>query len=72
MSPKAKEISDMVAMLPDAEQDLAYEMVKRLVLAWDPDFTKATPAERKHMKEAEKSGFVPEDEVDWNNLNKYA
>lgn len=43
-----------------------------LVLAWDPDFTKATPAERKHMKEAEKSGFVPEDEVDWNNLNKYA
>lgn len=29
--------------MPFQEQDLAKELVKRLVLAWDPDFTKLTP-----------------------------
>ena len=49
-------ISDTTAMLkelPVSEQKLAYEFVKRLVLAWDPDYTKLTPNEELSLKEAE-------------------
>lgn len=47
-------------------------MFSKDVLAWDPDFSKVTPEERKRIDEAEKSGFIPEDEIDWDNLGKYA
>lgn len=49
-------ISDTTAMLkelPVSEQKFAYEFVKRLVLAWDPDYTKLTPNEELNLKEAE-------------------
>lgn len=62
----------MFEMLPEQEQELAYETVKRFVLAWDPDFTKVTPEERRRIDEAEKSGFISDDEIDWDNLEKYA
>ncbi len=55
-----------------SEREFAQEFVRKLVLAWDPDFTKATPEEAAKMKEAEESGFIPEDEIDWENLGKYA
>lgn len=55
-----------------SEREFAQEFVRKLVLAWDPDFTKATPEEAVKMKEAEESGFIPEDEIDWENLGKYA
>lgn len=29
------------------------ELIKKLLLAWDPDFTKVTPEERKRMEAAE-------------------
>lgn len=45
-------ISDMVSYLPENEQTLVFEFVKRIVLAWDPDFTKLTPQEEKELKEA--------------------
>jgi predicted transcriptional regulator len=41
----AQEIANMIDMLPEGEQNLAYEVMRRMVLAWDPDFTKATPAD---------------------------
>lgn len=47
------------------------KLVKRLVLAWDPDFAKVTKNELKEIKDAEKSGFISEDNVDWNNLKQY-
>ena len=72
MSTLQKEIDSMLELLPDSEQKLAYEFIKRLVLAWDSDYTKVTPKEREQLEEAEKSGFVPEDEIDWDNLSKYA
>ncbi|MGN0637482.1 MAG: hypothetical protein ACI4J0_03840 [Huintestinicola sp.] len=72
MSPKTKQLILMFEMLPEQEQELAYETVKRFVLAWDPDFTKVTPEERQHIDEAEKSGFISDDEIDWDNLEKYA
>lgn len=46
-------VAEMVSMLPPSEQNLAFEMVKRLVLAWDPDFTKLTPSEAAELREAE-------------------
>ena len=55
-------------MLSESEQSFAYEFVKRLVRAWDPDFTKVTPEEAKQLEEAEKSGFISESEIDWDNL----
>lgn len=72
MSTLQKEIDSMLELLPDSEQKLAYEFIKRLVLAWDSDYTKVTPKEREQLEQAEKSGFVPEDEIDWDNLSKYA
>lgn len=72
MSTLQKEIDSMLELLPDSEQKLAYEFIKRLVLAWDSDYTKVTPKEREQLEEAEKSGFVPENEIDWDNLSKYA
>ncbi len=72
MAPKAQEIARMVDMLPEEEQTLAFDLVKRLVLAWDPDFTKVTPEEAAQLQAAEDSGFVPEEEIDWDDLGKYA
>lgn len=49
-------ISDTTAMLkelPVSEQKFTYEFVKRLVHAWDPDYTKLTPNEELSLKEAE-------------------
>ncbi len=72
MSSTAMNIARMVNMLPESDQLFAQEFIRKLVLAWDPDFTKATPDEIKSMEEAEKNGFIPEEEIDWNNLGKYA
>lgn len=40
-------------ILPEDEQLFAYEFVKRMVLAWDSDFTKCTKEELKAIEEAE-------------------
>ena len=67
---KSKEISALVDLLPDNEQVLAYEFIKRMVLAWDSDFTKLTPAERKRLEEAEQDFIngdtVNHNDIDWN------
>lgn len=72
MSPKTQQLIMMYEMLPEKEQELAFETLKRFVLAWDPDYTKMTPDEKKNLESAENSGFVSEDEIDWDNLSQYA
>lgn len=72
MLDKTLQIAEMLDMLPEQEQNLACEMLKRIVLAWDPDFTKTTEQERKNIDAAEQSGFVAESEIDWDNLSAYA
>ena len=52
MSAVTKQITDMVDVLPENEQTLVYELVKRMVLAWDPDFTKVTPREHAAIEKA--------------------
>ena len=78
MSAITLNIIKMVDMLPESEQRFAEEFIKRLVLAWDPDFTKLTEAERARLEEAaqidaaEKSGYILDENIDWDNLSKYA
>ena len=55
-------------MLPETDKAIAYEFIKKLVLAWDPDFTKVTKEEAKAIEAAENSGFVDADVIDWENI----
>ena len=70
MSELAQKTAKMLDMLPATEQQLAYEMLKRIVLAWDPDFTKLTPAEAEALAEAEAEAdageTVSHDAINWN------
>ncbi|MEG0502564.1 MAG: hypothetical protein RSD26_11885 [Cellulosilyticaceae bacterium] len=54
MSPVSQQIVELVDMLPEEEQNLAYEFIKRMVLAWDADFTKITPIEKIRIVETQK------------------
>ncbi|MCM1231379.1 MAG: hypothetical protein NC489_14755 [Ruminococcus flavefaciens] len=71
MSTQVQEIAKMLDMLPEQEQNLAVELLKRIVLAWDSDYTKLTPKEAKELAEAENSGYIDEEDIDWDNLEKY-
>ena len=65
----SQQVAQMVDILPEEDQALALELVKKLVLAWDPDFVKATPAEDAAMaqaiKEMKAGEYVLHDEIDW-------
>ena len=50
---------------------MIYEMVKRFVLAWDPDYTKLTPQEAKELEEAKNGEYISANDIDWNDLSKY-
>lgn len=54
---------------PEVEQSPAYELLRRLVLAWDPDFTKLTPMERAELESAradfENGNAVRVEDIDW-------
>ncbi|HHX95008.1 MAG TPA: hypothetical protein GX691_04200 [Clostridia bacterium] len=73
MSSTTQQIIDMLNMLPKKEQDFACEMLKKIVLAWDPDYTKLTPDESKKLEEGKKQlangEFFLDEEIDWDNLD---
>lgn len=70
MGNTAQMVAGMVDMLPENDQRLAYELVKKLVLAWEPDYMKVTPQEAAQLAEAEQNfsngDYVTDDEIDWN------
>ena len=68
MSNLAMYTARMIDMLPVDDQRFAYEFVRKLVLAWDPDFTKVTPEEAKCLKAAEESGYVLDGDIDWDKI----
>ena len=70
MSGIVAEAARMMDMLPESEQSFACEFIKKLVRAWDPDFTKVTPEEEERIRHAEQSGFVDESEIDWDHLSQ--
>ena len=47
------------------------ELVKRCVLAWDPDYTKLTPQEARELEEAKNGEYISANDIDWDNLEKY-
>lgn len=69
MSTYSNQIVDMINMLPESEQELAFEFIKRMVLAWDSDFTKLTPFEKERLFKAEEEILNGETmnhaEIDW-------
>lgn len=69
MSGAVKEAASLMEVLPEADQNFALEFIRKLVAAWDPDYTKVTPAERNALEEAEKdmieNGTVSHDMVNW-------
>lgn len=69
MSTATKEVVKLMELLPESDQNLALEVVRKLVLAWDPDYTKVTPDERveidKAMKEIENGETVSHNAINW-------
>lgn len=39
---------------------------------WNPDFTKVTSDEATRIAAAENSGFIDDEDIDWDNLAQYA
>ncbi|MEZ3435409.1 MAG: hypothetical protein K1W34_12445 [Lachnospiraceae bacterium] len=69
MSTATKQAIDLLEILPESEQNFALEFIKKLVLAWDPDFTKVTPLERSEIeqavKEIENGETVLHEDINW-------
>lgn len=66
MSDKTMQMAEMFDMLPENDQNLAYELIRKLVLAWDPDFTKLTPKERRELEEAENDPeYISHNAINW-------
>ncbi len=69
MTQVVQESVRMLEMLPESEQRFASQLIKRLVLAWDPDYTKLTPEERRQLEEAEQridqGEYVTDQEMEW-------
>lgn len=51
MSTSTRTLLETVEFLPDTEQALIAELVKRIILAWDPNFTKVTAMEKASIDE---------------------
>lgn len=69
MTQIVQESVKMLEMLPESEQKFASQFIKRLVLAWDPDFTKLTPEEQKQLEAAEQridnGDYVKDSDINW-------
>ncbi len=68
MSGIAMEAARLMESLPDADKQFVLEFIKKMVMAWDPDFTKVTAEEKDRIAKAENSGFVDENDIDWENI----
>ena len=68
MSNVTMDAARLLEMLPEDDRNFAYEFIKKLVQAWDPDFTKVTPEEAQRIRQAENSGFIEDGEIDWSSL----
>ncbi len=66
MTKTIEQTVSMLEMLPIQEQNPAMELVKRLVLAWNPDFTRLTPEERARLEAAEAGKYIDSEDIDWN------
>lgn len=69
MNTTVQKATSLLEILPESDQNFALEFIKKLVVAWDPDYTKLTPSEQKALKEAEQDlrngDTVSHDSINW-------
>ncbi len=69
MTANEQEMLRLYNFLPEGDQDFALAFMRKLVLAWDPDFTKLTPTERAELESAradfENGNNVRMEDIDW-------
>lgn len=69
MSSITKEAINLMEILPESEQNFVLEFIKKLVLAWDPDFTRLTVKEKEELEDADveiRNGeTVSHDAINW-------
>lgn len=69
MNAMAQETARLLELLPEQELKTVNDLVKMLVRAWDPDFTKVTMEERQRIDAADKemkAGIFYSEEDVWN------
>lgn len=59
---------EYLEILPQKEKSEAVELLKKLVIAWDPDFTKLTEQEKKELEEAKEDKEYFDFKEVYNNL----
>ena len=73
MSTATRDVTRMLEMLPKEEQEFACEVMRKLILAWDSDFSKLTPTEAAELRLAHKQvangEIFSDNEIDWDNLD---
>lgn len=53
MSTLVAQTAKLLDILPEEEVSIVNALVKKLVIAWDPDFTKVTEEEKKILDQAD-------------------
>jgi len=66
---KTMQTAELLDILPEEDVSIVNALVKKLVKAWDPEFTKVTAKERELLDladaEMKRGEYVSEDDV-WN------
>lgn len=69
MNATTKKTIELMQLLPESDQSLVLEIVKKLVIVWDPDYTETTPDEARALEEAEKEigkgEIISHDSIEW-------
>jgi len=52
MSKNTKQLISIYELLPENDQDIILELSRKLLLAYDPDYTKVLPNEAKEIEDA--------------------
>ena len=70
MSSNTKQMVNLFEILPETDQNMILELTKRLIKAYDPDYTKLLPDEKEALMEVisdYKNGINIDDgtEIEW-------
>ena len=52
MSENTRQLVDLFEILPENDQNMLLELTKKLLLAYDPDYTKLFPEEKEMVESA--------------------
>lgn len=63
MSEITSKTIELLEMLPENEQLFVLEFIRKLVLAWDPDYTKLTEDEKSNLEESLKGPFMTHEQL---------